>query len=372
MRNAASPPSDASSLALLKVLLLTRYASLGASSRVRFLQFTAAFSDFGIVVTASPLLSDCDLDHKYRTGGYGWPRLVRGYAKRMAVLLGHGRFDVVWIEKEALPWLPAWFELALLRRTPYVLDFDDAIFHNYDRHRSSSVRRLFGRRIDKLMSRARLVVAGNEYLRDRARAAGAKWVETVPTVVDLDRYPPPDAAGERAPGPIRVVWIGSPSTGQYLSLLAGPLAQLAARHEIVLHVIGAGPVELPGLTVKSLPWSAATEAGAIRACDIGVMPLFDSDWERGKCAYKLIQYMACGLPTVASAIGANVSVTVDGDTGFVVSGNAQWVAALERLICDPDLRHRLGQAGRQRVEQHYSLQSTALRLGAMLKQAGGG
>lgn len=356
----------------MNVLVLPRFDQLGASSRLRFLQFLPLLEKSELHCAVAPLIGDDMLLRKYSGAGYGFAALVAAYLSRIRALLTRSRPSLVWIEKEALPWMPAWFELALLRGTPYVLDFDDAIFHNYDRHRSSWVRRLFGRRIDKLMSRARLVVAGNEYLGDRARAAGAKWVETVPTVVDLDRYPPPDAAGERAPGPIRIVWIGSPSTGQYLSLLAGPLAKLAARHDIVLHVIGAGPVDLPGLTVKSLPWSAATEAAAIRACDIGVMPLFDSAWERGKCAYKLIQYMACGLPTVASAIGANVSVTVEGSTGFVVSGDAEWVAALERLICDPVLRHRLGQAGRQRVEQHYSLQSTALRLGAMLKQAGGG
>lgn len=356
----------------MNVLVLPRFDQLGASSRLRFLQFLPLLEKSELHCAVCPLISDELLVLKYSGAGYGLAALLAAYLSRIRTLMARSRPGLVWIEKEALPWMPAWFELALLRRTPYVLDFDDAIFHNYDRHRSFWVRHLLGRRIDKLMSRARLVIAGNDYLGDRARAAGAKWVETVPTVVDLDRYPPRDAVGDRAPGPIRIVWIGSPSTGQYLSLLAGPLAQLASLHAIELHVIGAAPVNLPGLTVKSLPWSAATEAAAIQACDIGVMPLFDSAWERGKCAYKLIQYMACGLPTVASAIGANVSVTVEGETGFVVASDSEWVVALERLIVDPDLRHRLGRAGRQRVEQHYALQSTALRLGAMLKQAGEG
>ena len=269
----------------MNVLVLPRFDRLGASSRLRFFQFQPGLEKLGLQCAVYPLIGDELLLRKYSGAGYGLTALLGAFLHRIRALMARRRHSLVWIEKEALPWFPAWFELALLRRTPYVLDFDDAIFHNYDRHGSPLVRRLLGRRIDKLMSRARLVVAGNEYLGDRARAAGAKWVETLPTVVDLDRYPARGPARDRAPGPIRIVWIGSPSTGQYLSVLAGPLGTLATRHEIVLHVIGAAPVDLPGVTVKSLPWSAATEAAALQDCDIGVMPLFDSHWERGKCAY---------------------------------------------------------------------------------------
>ncbi|CAD5370703.1 Glycosyltransferase [Rubrivivax sp. A210] len=353
----------------MNLLVLPRFDRLGASSRLRMLQFLPQLQAQGLHCRVNPLIDDELLRRKYAGAGYGTLTLLRAYLRRSIALLGRRGQELLWIEKEALPWLPAWLELTLMRR-PYVLDFDDAIFHNYDRHGSAWVRRLFGRRVDKLMARAHLVVVGNEYLGDRARAAGARWVETLPTVVDLDRYPARAPRAPEDPGPLRIVWIGSPSTGQYLSLLAAPLASLATRHRFVLRVIGAHPVDLPGVPVEALPWSAETEAQAIGDCDIGVMPLFDSPWERGKCAYKLIQYMACGLPTVASAIGANVNVTVQGETGFLVSSATEWAVALERLIVDPALRDRLGAAGRNRVARDYSLQAVGPRLGELLKRAG--
>jgi hypothetical protein len=175
---------------------------------------------------------------KYKVGGYGMLAMLAAYMKRCRVLFGVAQFDLVWIEKEALPWWPVWFEKWLLRRTPYALDFDDAIFHNYDLHSSVVVRWIYGRRIDRLMAGATLVTAGNKYLEARAIAAGAKRVEVIPTVVDLSRYSP-KSDYSNSPVP-RVVWIGSPSTAQYLLELARSLSALARRIPFTLRVIGGG------------------------------------------------------------------------------------------------------------------------------------
>lgn len=355
-------------LKVLKVLVLTKYGSLGASSRMRFLQYLPWLQHAGVEVTVRPLLSDELLAARYQQGGYGlWP-LFRAYADRLLTMLECRHFDVVWIEKEALPWFPAWLERWLLRRTPYVLDFDDAIFHNYDLHRSAWVRRVYGRRIDRLMEGARLVIAGNRYLADRAVAAGARRVEVVPTVVDLARYPAKQTYSV-ATKP-RIVWIGSPSTVQYLLELAEPFGALAKRQPFTLRVIGGGTITIPGVDVESLPWSADTEATVIAECDVGIMPLRDTPWEQGKCAYKLIQYMACGLPTVASPIGANRDVVFEDETGFFADTAYAWVEKMELLLSDAALRQRLGQAGRARVEAEYCLQQTAPRLVRLLTEAG--
>ena len=144
-----------------------------------------------------------------------------------------------WIEKEALPWLPLWLEKWALGGVPYVLDYDDAVFHQYDQHSSYWVRSLMGRRIDGLMKGASLVIAGNSYLAARALQAGAIRVEVLPTVIDLERYPKPAAhsslVGSRLP---RIVWIGSPTTVVYLSHLAEPLRALYVQIPFQLRVIG--------------------------------------------------------------------------------------------------------------------------------------
>jgi glycosyltransferase involved in cell wall biosynthesis len=351
----------------MKILFLTRFGQQGASSRMRSYQLLPWFESAAIETVTCPLFDDAMLLKKYRYGGYTIFDLLLSYWRRIHVLIGAHQFDLVWIEKEALPWFPVWLERALLRRVPYVMDFDDAIFHNYDLHHSAWVRRVYGRRIDRLMEGACLVIAGNRYLAERAKSAGAKWVEIVPTVVDLVRYAPKESYTVIAKP--RIVWIGSPSTAQYLQELAEPLCALAKLRPFTLRVIGGGALDFPGVDVEVLSWTADMEAGAIVECDIGIMPLRDTPWEQGKCAYKLIQYMACGLPTVASPIGANCNVVLEGETGLMADSPQEWINALAALLADADMRQRMGQAGRVQVEAKYSLQKSGPRLVALLKKA---
>jgi glycosyltransferase involved in cell wall biosynthesis len=348
-------------------MFLTRFDLLGASSRLRTFQFIPSLEQAGIECEVHPLFSDASLSHKYSQGHYGMGDLLHAYFERVRVLIASKGFDIFWIEKEALPWFPVWLERRILRGTPYVLDFDDAIFHNYDLHGSALVRYLFGARIDRLMASSCLVIAGNRYLADRALAAGASRVEVLPTVVDLTRYSP--KATYRIQTKPRVVWIGSPSTLQYLRRLSRPLAELARRRPFTLRVIADGVFTIPNVDVESLAWSIDMEASAIAGCDIGIMPLHDSPWEQGKCAYKLIQYMACGLPTIASPIGANRDVLVEGETGFFADDPQDWLDRLETLLDNEEMRERMGRAGRQRTAGAYSLQVAAPKLSLLLKTA---
>ena len=353
----------------MKVLFLPRFGRQGASSRMRSYQYQPWFESAGIESVVSPLFADDMLLEKYKVGGYGMWRTLVSYWRRCKVLMSASQFDLAWIEKEALPWWPVWIELWLLRGVPYVIDFDDAIFHNYDLHRSLFVRRVLGHRIDRLMESAKLVVAGNSYLAGRAVAAGAKRVEVVPTVVDLARYSPRTAypATDRP----RVVWIGSPSTEQYLRELAAPLSALAQRIPFTLRVIGGESVRLPGVDVEPVLWTSGIEAVRISECDVGIMPLRDSPWEQGKCSYKLIQYMAAGLPTVSSPVGANLDVVVNGETGLFAATPDAWVDHLEVLLREAAMRKRLGEAGRARVEVRYCLQLAAPRMVQLLKETAG-
>lgn len=354
----------------MKLACLTRYDDLGASSRVRFAQYRTALAVLipDLQFSRQSLLDSAYLRHKY-AGRSTLRDALRGYAQRWRELARAAAPDLWWIEKELWPYAPAWVERAQLQRRPYALDFDDAIFHNYDRHPSALVRRGWGRKIDRLMAGAALVSAGNDYLAQRARAAGAAWVEIVPSVIDLDRYPLRNSPPPAAAAPIDIAWIGSPSTLPHLLTLAQPLQQLSAQQRVRLVVIGAGAPRLPGVEVLARPWSAATEAAELARCHIGVMPLPDSPWERGKCGYKLIQCMASGLPVVASPVGANVEIVQPNQTGLLAADPAQWLQALARLAADTDLRQRLGAAARRRVELQYSVQAQAPRLAAMLRKA---
>lgn len=349
----------------MKLLVLTRYGRLGASSRLRGLQFLPELEKSNIECVVAPLIEDKQLKARYDGGAYQPLRLFYSYWKRINVLIRRSSFDAIWIEKEALPWLPAWFELWLLCRIPYILDYDDAIFHNYDNHRSALVRRFFAQRIDQLMAEASLVVVGNEYLAERARRAKSARIEVIPTVIDLTRYvakSPMTSIDNR----LRIVWIGSPSTLRYLEILHEPLVALHRKFAFKLRVIGGDAVNLPGVDVELIPWNEATEMISIQACDIGVMPLVDSPWERGKCGYKLIQYMACGLPVVASSVGVNAEIVRAGENGFLADNSNEWINALEQLLSNANLRQKMGRAGRERVEAEYCIQQVGPKLTALL------
>lgn len=365
MREPVAPPAAAP----IEVLLLSRYPESGPSSRYRFYQFFEGLRAAGVNVHPEPLVGDSYIDDLY--GGRSpkrLGRLVAATAARLWTLLRARRYDAVWIGGELFPFAPALVERVLEKAGfPYVVDYDDALFHRYDRHGSAAVRALLGRKIDAVMAHAGIVVTGNEYLADRARAAGARQVVVVPTVIDLARYPsdPP-----RPPDRFRVGWIGSPVTETYLHEVAAALRQLFQREDGELVAIGVRPdFALEGVPVRRVEWSGATEVQELRSCSVGIMPLPDDPWSNGKCGFKLIQYMGAHLPVVASPVGANRQIVLDGQTGFLASTAEEWVRALETLHADPSLRRRMGEAGRQRALQHYSVQAVLPRLEHVLRSA---
>jgi glycosyltransferase involved in cell wall biosynthesis len=321
------------------------------------LQYIPFLTQQGLEVTVRPLLNNNYLEVLYQRGKRLPGTVAAAYARRLITLLTCRDNDLVWIEKELLPWFPASLEHLLLgHRVPYVVDYDDATFHNYDRHPNPLVRRLFGRKIDRIMSHAAWVVAGNEYLAERARCAGARRVTVLPTVIDLDRYPNPTSV--RPPRPFTIGWMGSPSTRRYLEAIRPALARMSSLHAAKVVLIGSGAVRWEDVDVEVRPWSETSEVADLRSCDVGIMPLDDTPWERGKCGYKLIQYMACGLPVVASPVGANCSIVRDGETGYLADTPEAWYRALDRLGMDSLLRQQMGAAGRLRVETSCCLQKT--------------
>lgn len=350
-----------------RVLFLTKYARNGASSRYRTFQYLPWLEQTGIDCRVMPLFGEAYLVHRYRSGHGQASDILRAFLRRLADLTMARRFDLVVVEKEILPYFPALPERWLTRqRLPYVVDYDDALFHQYDQHRHGWVRHLLGQKIAHVMRGAHLVTAGNRYLADYAERAGAARVEIVPTVIDLERYPPPIERPRRDAN-FTIGWIGSPSTAKYLPSIAPALADLCAGGRAVVRLIGSGSIELPGVPLEILPWEESSEVRRLQQFDVGIMPLPDAPWERGKCGFKLIQYMACGLPVVASPVGVNREIVEPGVNGFLADTPQDWRQALTRLREDADLCRRLGQAGRQTVEARYALQMTGPRLAGLIQ-----
>jgi glycosyltransferase involved in cell wall biosynthesis len=327
---------------------------MGASSRLRTYQFLPFWEQEGYQVKVFPFFNDKYLEEKYQGKRVDRWNLLKCYFKRLWVVLGAKAYHFVWLEKEVFPFLPAWTEWLLQKSgTVYFVDYDDAVFHRYDQSRSGLIRRFLGRKIDAVMRHARVVFVGNSYLEKRALHAGAKRVVRLPTVIDMKRYGPKNWTDKK---PLRIGWIGSPTTLKYMDLVRPQLEQMCKETDAeVLLVNGNISWDFDG-PWSLVPWTEAGEVAAIQQMDIGLMPLPDTPWEQGKCAYKLIQYMACGLPVIASPVGMNVDVVEEGVNGFLAKDGAEWLEALRTLVRDAPLRRRMGERGFALVQKEYTVE----------------
>ena len=345
----------------MRLLALTRYERLGSSSRVRFYQYLPHLTSQGMEVVTAPFFTDDYVRDLYAGHRASLKTVLGAYLKRLSVLTRRRSFDLLWVEKELFPWLPAWLEtLFHSPAVPYVVDYDDAVFHRYDLHASVLVRALLRHKIERVMHHAALVIAGNEYIAERAVHAGARNIEQLPSVVDVGQY----AIAEPSFDPVfRVGWIGSPVTAPYLDLVRGAFGQLSQESRVNLTLIGSGNVQpFPHAQTEILPWSEEIELRMSRKFDVGIMPLVDGPFERGKCGYKLIQYMASALPVIASPVGVNRQIVEPEVNGYLAHSPEDWLAALRTLRDDVIKRKMMGQAGRRKAEQKYNLQVTAPRL----------
>jgi glycosyltransferase involved in cell wall biosynthesis len=284
------------------------------------------------------------------------------------LLLRCPNFDLIWIEKEIFPYFPAVFERVLsLLGKPYVVDYDDAVFHNYDLSTNLAIRIFLGKKIDTVMRKSSLVIAGNNYLANRARLAGAAEVVVIPTVIDMTRYRTKTYFADERPV---IGWIGSPSTEHYIVSLRDVLADVCGQFGAKLLLIGATEAivdRLPGCDVEVAPWSEESEVDEICKMDIGIMPLTDEPWERGKCGYKLIQYMGCGVAVIASPVGVNTTIVAGSNCGLLAEKEKDWLAALTEMLESREKLAKYGAAGRQAADKHYSLQVQSPNLARLLK-----
>lgn len=347
---------------MIKVLGLALYGPLAASTRYRLGQYVPGLARRGIDFQICHLLGDDYLRHRFSGGAPPIAAMLQAGLARFADLWHQTKYDAAMLHCELFPLVPGWLERALIR-LPYIYDFDDAFYLKYRSGRLGIAKPLLGNKFDTVMAGAAAVTAGNQVLGQYARQYNAK-THYLPTVVDTRRYVPEGTKGNDM---FTVGWIGSPSTAPYLAELVGPLSVIGKEGPVRLVVIGGKAPAIPGVTVVEIDWQEQTEVELINSFNVGVMPLPDDDWARGKCAFKLIQYMACAVPVVASRVGANAEVVND-ECGLLAVTPNEWVEGLRMLRDQPGKRNAMGQAGRERVVQHYSLHRNLPLLEAVIRE----
>jgi len=363
----------------LRVLFLTDHPEEGASSRFRVYQYVPFLERQNIVCRVEPFTSKA-LYKLIHESGHTLEKLGRTFTcalRRVVQLVVSRRYDVVLIHREAFPFGPPVFELmflALARRL--IFDFDDAIHlghANPGELRHPLLYRLkYRRQIYPVIARADCVIAGNRILADYALKYNS-CVEIIPTVVDTDRFSyrePKEKTGE----PIVVGWYGSPSTSPYLGMVEGAFRELRRRHgeRVTFSIYGDTQCRLPVEGMGVHPFGLESEVADLRTFDIGIMPLPDNEWTRGKCAFKAIQYMALGIPAVCSPVGVTVDLIEDGETGFLCQNEREWVAKLSALIENGNLRRKMAARARTKIESEYSLRLWAPKLAHLLRRVASG
>ena len=274
-------------------------------------------------------------------------------------MLRKEKYDVILLQQEALPWIPGWFEKILLKsKIKLISDHDDAFFHRYDLHKFSIIRKLLGKKIDSVMSQADIVFAGNEYIGERAKRNNEK-VEIFPTVVNTDIYKKTISEKD---GVFTIGWIGSPGTSKYLKNIENDLCEIYKTGNVRINFVGAGDIKMDGFDYNIIAWEESTEVLEISKFDVGIMPLPDSPWERGKCGFKLIQCMACEVPVIASPVGVNRNIIQNGENGFLAESSEDWIKYFYTLKNDEKLRCDMGYKGRKLIEEKFSLDKNAALL----------
>lgn len=335
-------------------MALTKYGDMAASTRQRLLQYGPALQASGCDLNVRPLLNNDYLSQLNQNQNSGIGRHFKHYLDRVAALVEARSYDAIWLNYETFPYLPALLERAVfLPGPPVILDLDDATFHQYDHNPKAVIRWLLGKKLAPLISNVAACVCGNEYIANYAREMNDN-VHIVPTVVDTASY---FKANNETKDQIKIGWIGSPTTWRYVLPYVPLLSELAAQLDVRIKVVGAGNLDSYPDGIEFVDWSEKREVAEIQDMDIGIMPLPDEPWARGKCGYKLIQYQACGLPVIASPIGVNSSIVDHNVTGFLVETPDEWKTALVSLIEDQRLRESMGDKGRQNVSAHYSLKN---------------
>lgn len=337
----------------MKILFLPKYHKEGASSRYRTHNYLRYFNEKEHDVTIKPLFHNGYVKELYTNKRKNFIKVLKDYVIRIIFLITHKqKFDLIIVEKELLPYIPISIERILLSSCKYTLDFDDAISTKYKK--GPFTKFFFGNKINTLSKNAYLTTVGNHWYWNEITEGNLQYL---PTVIDIYQY----NVGKlnnikpKEKEKTTIVWIGSPSTVKYLNIVKDTLIKLSKKYDFTLRVIGA-KFHIESVDVECVEWSEESEFQYLYESDIGIMPLYETLWEKGKCGFKCIQYMAAKLPVVSSKLPANEEIIIHNNTGYIVENEEDWYGYLEKLIKSPEKCYEFGNNGRQRVEQQYTYQ----------------
>ncbi len=339
------------------------------SQRYRIEQWEPHLRRLGVEITYRPFEDEALNRVLYQTGQLGRKveLILRALARRARGMREVRGFDAVYILRETALLGPPVFERMIQRaKVPFIFDFDDAVFVPYVSPSNGYLSYLkFPGKTRTICRLAAHVMAGNEYLASYARQVN-EHVTVIPTTVDTEKYTVDET---RTPATLKgqtdvpvIGWTGSYSTAQHLRTLGGALRRLSERERFRLRVIGVPDFALEGVEVEVVPWRSETEVADLRPIDIGIMPLPEDAWSKGKCGMKALQYMGLAIPTVCSPVGVNSDIIRDGENGMLAATEDEWIAKLTALLHAPELRAGLGRAGRATVEATYSAAVQAPRV----------
>lgn len=344
-----------------KILFLTPYPLNSApSQRFRFEQYLPFLSTIGIQYEVAPFLDEKTWAIFYKQG-FTVRKVIGiliGILKRHFLLFSLYKYDKLFIHREACLIGPAYFEwlYSIVFRKKIIFDFDDAIWIKDVSVVNKSLGWLkFPKKTEKIIAYSTAVIAGNGYLADYAMKYN-KHVFVIPTTIDTRYHFPFKTIKQNEK--IRIGWTGTITTNNHLKFLFPVLAKLKNKYpQVELVMISNAPIVESSIEISYERWNKTTEIEDLSSFDIGVMPLPNDEWAKGKCGFKGLQYMALEIPTIMSPIGVNTEIIQDGENGFLAISEADWIEKLSRLIESKELREKIGRAGRKTVENRYSTES---------------
>ncbi|MCP3967804.1 MAG: glycosyltransferase family 4 protein [Lentisphaerae bacterium] len=329
----------------MKYTFFTRYGTLGASSRYRFYMYADLMRKAGHKVKICRFFSDAYLKCLYRNRFINPLYVLGAFLRRFKDMVFSGREAV--IEYELLPFIPYWLEKMFIGRSRYVLNYDDNVWEKYTR------KPWLRNKYDKLVERAAGVIVANDFLRKKVLPLNQNVIQ-IPTVVNTDLYKTSLPKFDK----FTVVWIGTPVTYSYIEAHADTLRAMSKRFDFELLILARRNLKertVDGVKMRFMDWSQEREGEVVARSHVGIMPLTDDEFSRGKSAFKIIQYQAAGLPVIASPVGANKDVVRDGLNGFLAGTSVKWVDSLGRLIKEPALYSTMSSASKK-ASVDYSIQ----------------
>ena len=343
-----------------EILMIVQYPeNVSPGQRFRFELYKDTLIQNGYHVTTKPFLDKKGYEVIHRYGFYlhKFFAILKGFIGRLLLLFQINKFDFIFLQREVAPVGPPVFEwlYARLFHKKIIYDFDDAIWMHAVSDQNKLARNFKNAgKVKSICKWAHKVSGGNEYLCNYARQYNPHVVYN-PTCVDTKKRH--NLIANHDVERISIAWTGSFSTLKYLTIVETALQQLQKQYDFDIKIICNAKPTLNLKNVKFVEWSEKNEISELASCQIGLMPLSTEEWSEGKCGFKLIQYMALGIPAVSSFVGVNKTILEEGINGYFASSDTDWYNAIEKLIVDANLRKKMGLAGQHKVIAQYSLQS---------------